>query len=137
MKFKEWIKMLKFKHIAHKHTVTYKGQCYIHYIINKYINCTKPEDYIEEYEKMITSREAQTRSIKVFEPVYIKEDGTCDEEMLHFLASIVALAMILISLRKEEVNYYLSLIENQEAKTILKKMAYPDKTIKEIDHGKV
>ena len=132
MTLKERIKLIKFKFIAHKHFITAKGDCYINYIINKYINCTKPDDYIESYEKAIGLREEQVMEIKQFEIFYKNEDGSINEGMVHFLAANMALAMLLISLKEEQVQKYLNLITNPQAKKVIDAMAHPDKQLREV-----
>lgn len=133
MKF-NWIKncfkMFQFKKIAHKCEATEKGDCYIRYIINKYINNTKPDDFIQAYEDMITKREKAVLEHATFRLACTDENGEVSQEKVHFIAANLALGLILISLTEKEVDYYLNLIKNDMARSFIKILAHPDQALK-------
>ena len=126
MNIKDIFKIIKFKRIAHKKYVTPKGECYINYIIDKYINATKPDNYIEAYETMITKHEGSVKEVEILNK-FLNSYTEETPELVHFLAANIALAMILISLHESEVQKYLNLITNPKARYTIDRMCHPDK----------
>ena len=53
----KWLKKIKFKLFLkayyRTHKITERGKMILYYILNKYINITKPTDFIESYEVSI------------------------------------------------------------------------------------
>ena len=54
-KIKDWIARRRLDKFRRTHQLSGKGEMILNYILNKYINATKPEDYIEDYEDKILS----------------------------------------------------------------------------------
>ena len=121
---------IKFKRRAHRFEASARGDCYLRYIIDKYINGEKPDDYIEAYEQVITKREKQVRDIAIFKDLYTNSDGTENEFMIHFLAANLAAAFVLMAIKEEEVQKYLNLIKHDNARNFIQMLSHPDKKYK-------
>lgn len=127
MKLKDRMNLLKFKLLAHRRTISPKGDYYIHYIIDKYVNATKPDDYIEAYEQMISKHEKHTKNTEIFQLFLSEENDENIDAKIHFLAANIALAMVFMSIQESEITKYLDLITNPSAKEFINRISHPDK----------
>lgn len=123
------IRRLRFPFLAHRREISLKGEYYANYIINKYINQTNPEDYIENYEEMITRNEDRVRKMNIFDALYKSPEGEEDNEMLHFLAANFALGFLLMSIIEKETQKYLDMITDPRARHFINVICHPNKKI--------
>ena len=105
----KWFEKLKLKfllHIYHKtHSISPKGEMMLYYILNKYINREKPDDYIENYEEEIskccpTFENAARIAIKSI-PEMQELEGTEEQKitaMSHVFAAFSLFETLMISI---------------------------------------
>ena len=89
MNYKEKIKSLLYKifpSLEPRYGMTIKGDYLLRYIINKYFNKTKPNDYIEEYEKIISNFEKYLDNTE-YEKFYTSENNI-NYSIKHFMAAV-------------------------------------------------
>ena len=112
----KWLKKIKFKLFLNlyqkTHVLTEKGEMILHYILNKYINCTKPDDFIENYELSINANserfiEDAAKCVKQFNIVQEIDDSEADEEetiktVAHIFAALHLFETLLISMPKDQ-----------------------------------
>lgn len=75
-----WYKYYKTKifkwHLRRTKSLSIKGLYACYYIIDKYLCCTNPEDYNEEYEKPIVLTLIRLRQMDLFKKLGIEENLT-------------------------------------------------------------
>ena len=114
-KFKFFI--AKLFHLKPNFGITPKGDCLVRYIINKYINCDKRDDYIETYEQTILKFENFLNETD-YKSAYMNEDGTEDLEKKHFCAAIYTFKVLVSA--SNNVDKYCDLINDEEERAIMK-----------------
>ena len=118
--FYSLIVTIKLKLKKHRFEVTPSGDCQIRYIINKYINFTKPDDYIEAYENAICTNEERAFGISIYKKMSLDNDEKVDPARLHFAAAILSLVMILYAIKNDD-EYYM-LINSENDRKMIKKL---------------
>lgn len=98
------------RHIVKKrYGMTAKGKCLVQYLIDKYINNTKPDNYIEAYESTLQDKVNQWREngeVSIwFLPKNTIPINTPEEELL-IVAAIQILTVLLSTASKEEQRFY-------------------------------
>jgi len=111
------------RHIVKKrYGMTAKGQCIAQYLIDKYINSTKPDNYIEAYETIIQDKVNQWRENGEvciwFLPKNTIPINTPEEELLA-LAAIQILTVLLSTASKEEQRFYCDQIKDDFSRNMI------------------
>ena len=124
----KWLKKIKFKLFLNlyqkTHVLTEKGEMILYYILNKYINCTKPNDFIENYELSINANserfiEDATKCVKQFNIVQELDDSEANEEVTiktvaHIFAALHLFETLLISMPKDlRQEWYAKIIDER------------------------
>lgn len=119
-----------FKKIIHffyrlSHRSTYamspSGDCLARYIINKYINKTESNNYIDHYEQAIYNFEPHILVYDYFNDILKSETETNPEkyeEVLHYLAALYTF-IVLIYATKDSDKIYLSLIQDERIREMI------------------
>lgn len=103
------------------YTMSPSGDCLAHYIINKYINETEPDNYIDHYEQVIYNFEPHILIYDYFNEILESEIETNSEkykEVLHYLAALYTL-IVLIYATKDSDKIYLSLIQDERIREMI------------------
>lgn len=106
-----------------KHKLSAHGIYLCYYIIEKYINETRKDDFNQEYEEMIDKKLALIESTPFFSRFKYKEGDTVeisDSDKRDFAAQMV-IAGILYLCRKEERNKVYAYIKNENILELIKK----------------
>lgn len=106
-----------------KHKLSARGIYLCYYIIEKYINETRKDDFNQEYEEMIDKKLARIESTPFFSRFKDKEGDTVeisDSDKRDFAAQMV-IAGILYLCRKEERNKVYAYIKNENILELIKK----------------
>lgn len=112
--------MIKVKRQKHRYDISPSGDCYIRYIINKYINSSKSDDYIEAYENAITRSEEKVVEIPRYKKACFNKDGSINPQKTHITAAIFSLVIILYGINSAD-SYY-ELIENEDSRNMIKEL---------------
>jgi len=134
---RKWLKKLKFKiflKIYHKtHVISSKGEMIMYYILNKYINGIKPDDYIEYYETAIAEhiKDFMPAAINCVEQLNVDESidrYTLTKTVARMFAAFALFETLLISIPPKQRQVWYDRIDNEQFKTQLL-----EKITKEID----
>lgn len=124
MKIIHYLKLLiakiKIRRMKHNFSLTPLADCEIRYFINKYINETKPDDYIEAYEQNIEKNKERALKIEFFKKMSTDETGKINPAYLHYSAMMLSLTMLLFAAKNAE--YYYELIEKENYKDMVKRL---------------
>lgn len=121
MKLLHKIKSILYELICRRHlikkryAITAKGRCYVQYLIDKYINSTKPDNYIEAYEVAIQDKVSQWREKGEVCIWFLPKDTipiNIPEGELLTLAAIQSLTALLSIASKEEQRFYCDQIKD-------------------------
>lgn len=121
MKLLHAIKSFIFEFIYRRHIVnkryglTEKGKCFIQYLIDKYINSTKPDNYIEAYETAVQNKVGQWRESGEVGIWFLPKGAIpidIPEEELLTLAAMHHITVLLSMGSKEEQRFYCDQIKD-------------------------
>lgn len=112
-----------FYRLFHRSTYTMSpsGDCLAHYIINKYINKTELNNYIDHYEQAIYNFEPHILEYDIFNSILDNETEANPgsyKEVLHYLAALYAF-IVLIYATKDSDKVYLPLIQDEGLKEMI------------------
>ena len=106
------------------YSTTIKGECQVQYIIDKYINLTKPDDYNITYEQPIerkTQQWKQEGAIKTYFYQMDIEDGV-EEDEIKVIAALNYLCVMLTLMTPEQRNKYVNQVIDDNTKQMIKKV---------------
>lgn len=118
--FQILIASIKLKLKKHRFMVTPLGDCQMRYIINKYINLSKPDDYIEAYENNICLNEQRAMGISFYRATCMNSNGEINPIKLHFAAAVLSLVILLYAAKN--VDDYYALIEHDDDRMMIQKL---------------
>ena len=128
MKLLHTIKSFIFEFIYRRHIVnkqyglTEKGRCFIQYLIDKYINSAKPDDYIEAYENAIQNKVSQWREKGEVVIWFLPKDSVpidIPEEDLLTFAAMHYITVLLSTGSKDEQRFYCDQITDNFSKNMI------------------
>lgn len=105
-----------------KHKLSARGIYLCYYIIEKYINETRKDDFNQEYEEMIDKKLARIESTSFFSRFKDKEGDTVeisDSDKRDFAAQMVIAAMLYFCGEKDREKVY-NYIKNEHALELIK-----------------
>ena len=111
---------LRLKRKKHKYILSPSGECRVLYFINKYINETKPDDYIQAYEDHIENNKHRVLQMEFYKKLCLDENGEINPESLHYSSMLFTLTMLLFA--TANVEKYYALIENEDRREVIKKL---------------
>jgi len=114
---------LRLFHLKRRYTITPSGDCLIRYIINKYINGTTPDDWIEAYEQEIARIETST-SKQARNPVAegIMKQGIDAATAFHYAAAFNLAVFLTLRLEPQVRQKYVDLIESETLRNLICEM---------------
>jgi len=130
----EWIKQLyykikfKFFLLTHEYRITARGEAILNYILNKYINATKSDDFIENYEDIIfnTDNEFLERAYMAVQAnpkafTKIGDVDTCAKLTAHIFSAMRVFETILTAAPSEDRARWLNRIEDMDTRNKMSK----------------
>lgn len=114
---KIWLKRI----VPRKYKTTAKGQCNMQYILDKYINETKPNDYIEAYEVSIQKKVAEWRKNNRLETWFYQLDNIekYNDGELRQIAGLNYFTILLAVENKPEREKYYNQIIDKETRSMI------------------
>lgn len=119
-RFRHWLHNKMYKP---KHKLTARGTYLCYYIIEKYINETRKDDFNQEYEEIIDKKLARIESTSFFNNFKNQQDNAIevsDSDKRDFAAQMVVVGMLYLC-RKEERNKVYAYIKNENILELIKK----------------
>lgn len=119
-RFRHWLHNKMYKP---KHKLTARGIYLCYYIIEKYINETRKNDFNQEYEEMIDKKLARIESTLFFNNFKNQQGNAIevsDSDKRDFAAQMVVAGMLYLC-RKEERNKIYAYIKNENIRELIKK----------------
>lgn len=120
-KIKDWWERRKLEKYRNTHYISPKGEMILNYILNKYVNATKPADYIEDYESRIqsyTPRFIEEAQAAVIERNPKAPEGVDPERVVwavaHWLAALHVFSCLLALMPLSKQNDWYVRIEDDD-----------------------
>lgn len=118
--FRHWLHNKMYKP---KHKLTARGIYLCYYIIEKYINETRKDDFNQEYEEIIDKKLARIELTSFFNNFKNQQGNVIevsDSDKRDFAAQMVVAGMLYLC-RKEERNKIYAYIKNENIRELIKK----------------
>ena len=119
-----WEHIWRRRIVPNKYDMTAKGECLIQYLLDRYINESKPNEYIEVYDKELQDKVAEWREkgkIETWFSQFDNIDDYTDTDLKYFAAMNYFTILISITKKEKRTKYY-DQIENEDLKAMVIKM---------------
>lgn len=111
-----WEHIWRRRIVPKKYNMTGKGECMIQYLLDRYINETKPNEYIEAYDKTLQDKVANWREIGQVQTWFSVFDNMnkYTDEQLKYVAAMNYLTILLTVVKPENRHKYYDQIKDKD-----------------------
>lgn len=117
-----WEHIWRRRIVPKKYEMTGKGEYILQYILDKYINEVKPDEYIEAYENTLIGKIKEWREAGEIQTWFSKFDNIdkyTDEQLKYFAASNYFTILLSVTNPEKRPHYY-EQINNEELRNMFK-----------------
>ena len=119
-----WEHIWRRRIVPRKYHTTGKGEYMIQYLLDRYINETKPNEYIEDYDRILQEKVARWREVgqaQTWFSVFNDIENYTDEQLKYF-AAMNYLTTLLTIVNPENRSKYYEQVKNKDLKEMVIKI---------------